>query len=143
MIFQNELDKSINKIACYYTSIAFYSAWKGYYWTARDLNMLWYQCVNKNYIDVNQCILNPQGVANVVGSKLIFKGKYYPDYVRKQNDYIISCFKLTREAEEAHFCVLDESGIYTKEHVLFDPWAGGSKTVAEGLCTSLRVFSKE
>lgn len=144
MVYQTELDKNISNVACYFTSIAFRRAAMGYCWYPRDLDALWYQCVKKNYIDVNQFIINPQGICDMLETKLVFKGKFYTDYKVKPTDYIIGCFKMTPIANEAHFTVMDDSGIYTKEHVLFDPWSSkGSKTVREGICTSLRVFGKE
>ena len=141
MIYQNELDKSISSIACYFVSLAFYRAWKGFNWTDNDLNYIFEICKQKGFIDTNNCIYNPQKVADMLGLKLIFRGKYYPDsYKVRKNDYIISCWKLSKDATSAHFCVSDNSGIYTKEHIIFDPWQGGSKTVREGACYSLRVF---
>lgn len=135
MVFQNDLDPTFNKIACYFTSIANVKES-----TAEELNFYWGICKKLGYIDANDCIYSPNGVANILKTGLVFKGKFYCDYKPKTNDYVIGCWKPTKDATEAHFVVMDNSGIYTKEHVVFDPWKGGSHTVDVGLCTSLRVF---
>ena len=139
MVFQNDLDPSFNKIACYFTSIAHIKEN-----TAEELNFYWGLCKKLGYIDSKDCIYSPNGVANVLKTGLSFKGKFYLDYKPSANDYVIGCWKLTKEADEAHFVVMDNSGIYTREHVIYDPFrnndGSGSKTVRVGLCTSLRVF---
>ena len=139
-VYQNDLPYPINKIACYFCSIA--NANTNQDWTPQELNRRFERCKNLKYIDANDCIASPGNVANILETGLVFIGKFYTDYVPKEGDYIIMCFKMTPDAVDAHFVVHDGSGIYTKEHVAYDPWAGGSKTVREGMCTSLRVFRR-
>ena len=141
-VYQNDLDPSISHIACYYTSIA--AGRQGYEWTAKDLNDLFEQCKQLRYIDQSNCIYSPQGVAKILGTDLIFSAKLYPGTYTTptERDYIIGCWKLTPDAVDAHFVVMDDSGTYTKDHVIFDPWKGGSHTVNVGLCTSIRLFRR-
>lgn len=140
MVFQNALDSSINHIACYYDSIANY---RNYPWKASELNDIFFICKDRNFINDKNCIIDPTHVAVMLNCNLAFQGKYYCDFKPDSDKhYIIGCWKMTKDADDAHFVVMDTSGIYTREHVIFDPWEGGSKTVREGLCTSLRVFLK-
>lgn len=139
-IYQNDLDPSIAHIACYFTSIA--SAKEDYEWTAQELNEKFFQCKTLGYIDEDNCIAKPQYVANVLETGLTFIGKFYTDYVHQKNDVIIGCWKVMPSAKDAHFVLMNNNGVYTRDNVSFDPWEGGSNTCRIGLCTSLRVFRR-
>jgi hypothetical protein len=146
MIYQTDLESSIAFIACYYRSIAYYREYgSSYEWNREDLNRDWKLCLVNKYIDSKtQNIIDPSGVAKILGCDIRFLGKYYPaDYKPEFDHFIIACWKKNRETDDAHFCVHDNSGIYTKEHCLFDPWSEkGSNTVNSGLITSLRIFKR-
>lgn len=147
MFYQNDLREDISHIACYFCSIAFYAEkYQETIWTAEQLNKIFDRCKELGYIDKNLCIYSPSDVTKLLGCRIKYIGKFYPkDFSKGEievNRYVIGCWKLTPEAEQAHFCVMDNSGIYTKEHILFDPWKGGSRTASIGLCSSLRVFQR-
>lgn len=141
MISQNSLDSAISHIACYFCSIANAA---GRDWSAKELNSIFFVDKQAGLIDKSNCIYSPTGVARSLGEKIKFRMKAYPDsYSPKAGDYVIGCWKMTPDAADAHFVVMDNSGIFTKEHVTYDPWEGGSKTVREGICTSLRIFNEQ
>jgi hypothetical protein len=151
MLFQNDprLNKEINHVGCAYISLAFFREhFQGEPWTASALNQIWDEAKKQGIIsgDLNKDgdtddagqleVQDWQRLANLLGCKL----RYIPGHYPIDSPQAIGCYTICAwynpNTKFTHFVV------GTKRPVIFDPIAGGSRTVREGAPKSdgLRIF---
>ena len=137
------LDKYINKYGCYYMSIA--NA-VGKEFEPEELNAIWAKCIKLKYIsgdenndgdmdDFNELlILNPDGVAKLLGAKLIYLTKHFtPETIITEPMYAIGCF-YNPANKFRHFVVINKD-----KKLVYDPILN-SVTVKKGYLESIRLF---
>lgn len=138
------LDKYITKYGCYFMSICYAS---GKEYKVDEINKAWDKCISLGYIsgdlnndgdkdDANEALIqDPDGVAKVVGAKLMYIDKHFPpETVIPEHWYSIGCY-FNPTNKFRHFVVIDT----VTKAVVYDP-IPNSKTVANGYLESMRLF---
>lgn len=148
MIYQTDrrLDANMNAIACAFDCVAYFrERYQHRPWSAYALQSAWNGAVGSGIISPdknNDGDLLDQGegeiqdwqmLAEFLGCKLQFLGKFAPDAPERDGNFVIARWYNPR-TKFRHFVVGD------LKPVEWDPIQGGSVTVREGYVDSLRIF---
>lgn len=137
------LNKYVNKYGCYFMSLAYHT---GKEFTAEELNTIWYEAIKKGYItgDINKdgdmddsgeaIIVNPDGVAKLLGLNFTFIGKHSLGTDTIPEGYkAVGCY-YNKRTKFRHFAAINKY-----KTVIYDPILN-SVTVREGVLESMRLY---
>jgi len=143
------LGKEEGSVGCYVESIGAYSPDV----TDEIVNKVWEEGKTKGFINAALEVVDPQGIVDLYGYPLRYVDGHFPA------DHAVdpATMHLIGEWHNAgtgftHFVVMDGKGT-ARSNVIYDPIPvhydaegtalAGSKTVAEGVFVSYRIFTKE
>jgi hypothetical protein len=151
MIYQDDprLNSEINHYGCYFMALAFYREHVlGEAWKPADLQAVWDKAKAEGVItgDLNGDgdeddpgeleIVKPDRLCELLGLPLKYRDGHFPaDQFAPDGGWTITAWH-RNGASFNHFVVGNH------RPVLFDPIAGGSKTVREGYPISNRIYEK-
>ena len=142
------LDKEPGSVGCYVESIGAFDL----EFTDDVVNRVWREGKAQGYISSALIVVNPQGIVDLYGYPLRFLDGHFPaDYSFNPTAMHVIGEWHNASTGFTHFVVMDGKGS-SRENVIYDPIpvhydaAGlahpGSKTVAEGVFVSYRLFEK-
>ena len=109
----------------------------------QEFDAVWEKAKQVGILDINDILHDPQGFVNLLGYALKYRDGHWPCgiVIDPAKTYVIGEWQ--RPADDGgtvtHFVTMSGRGT-DRDDVVYDPIEGGSRTVREGSCVSLRLF---